>query len=98
MVIHYLGPPEAVVIICIPIRGNFYTECNWNRPYTIEGVHITGYKFNITQDDKILKKNLTSVNHFTYLSGTYDVSVTAVVGENLEGEVNVTQVRKPTGN
>ena len=95
-VIYYLGPPQAVDLKCIP-EEILYTECTWTRPYTIEGIKVTSYNVTITKDDKTLNGSLMSENHFSYLSGTYNVSVTAIVEESLEGEVSVTQVNNTEG-
>ena len=91
-----LGSPQAVDLKCI-CREILYTECNWTRPYTIEGIKVTSYNVTITKDDKTLNEHLITDDHFSYLSGTYNVSVRAIVEESLEGEVSVTQVNNTEG-
>ena len=93
-----LGPPQAVDLKCI-CREILYIECTWTRPYTIEGIKLTSYNVTITKDDKTLHvyERLITNNHFSYLSGTYNVSVTAIVEESLEGEVSVTRVNNIEG-
>ena len=96
MVIHSLGPPQAVDLKCIPSEI-LYTECTWTRPYTIKGIKVTSYNVTITKDDKTLNELLITDNHFSYLSGSYNLSVTAIVEESLEGEVSVAQVKNTEG-
>lgn len=91
-----LGPPQAVDLKCI-LREILYIECSWTRPYTIEGIKVTSYNVTITKDDKTLNERLITDNHFSYLSGTYNISVTAIVEESLEGEVSVTRVNNIEG-
>ena len=84
-----IGPPQAVNIICTSsIIKTLYVKCNWTVPYTIEGVKITHYNVNITKDEQILHNDSVTDTHYSYLSGTYTVSVAAVVGKSLEGEIN----------
>ena len=94
--IYSLGPSQAVDPECIP-TGILYTECTWTRPYTIKGIKVTSYNVTITKNDKTLNEPLITDNHFSYLSGSYNVPVTAIVEESLEGEVSVTQVNNTEG-
>ena len=83
--------------MCTSVSKTLYVKCKWTVPYTIEGVKITYYNVNITKDEQILHNDSVTDTHYSYLSGTYTVSVAAVVGESLEGEMNSWEVNVSKG-
>ena len=58
---------------------------------------ITYYNVYITKDEQILHNDSVTNTHYSYLSGTYTVSVAAVVGDTLEGEINSWEVNVSKG-
>ena len=77
------------------------TVCsNWSEPYTIMGVDITGYNINITRDNSIVNQSyVTNTEYYYNVSqfGVYNISVAAVIGDELEGETNTVMVNVPEG-
>ena len=63
-------------------------KCNWTVPYTIAGVDISRYEVNITRGVNVL---LTGTE-ITYIRGYYNLSVAAVIGDSLVGEISTIQV------
>ena len=67
-------------------------KCNWTVPYTIEGVDISRYEVNITRGVNVLLQENTTGTEITYIRGNYNLSVAAVIGDSLVGEISTIQV------
>ena len=55
------------------------------------GVDITGYNINITRDNSTVNQSfVTNTEYYYNVSqfGVYNISVAAVIGDELEGEIN----------
>ena len=64
------------------------------------GVDITGYNINITRDNSIVDQSfVTNTEYYYNVSqfGVYNISVAAVIGDELEGETNTVMVEVPEG-
>ena len=64
------------------------------------GVDITGYNINITRDNSIVNQSfVTNTEYYYNVSqfGVYTISVAAVIGDELEGEINTVMVEVPEG-
>ena len=64
------------------------------------GVDITGYNINITRDNSIVNQSfVTNTEYYYNVSqfGVYNISVAAVIGDELEGEINTVMVEVPEG-
>ena len=78
-------------------------QCNWNTPYTLPEFTISKYNINITNEEELVKQvSLTGTldTQYTYNVsefGTYTISITAVISEDLEGERNESIVNIETG-
>ena len=78
-------------------------QCNWNAPYTLPEFPISKYNINITNEEELVKQvSLTGTldTQYTYNVsefGTYTISITAVISEDLEGEKNEKIVNIETG-
>ena len=78
-------------------------QCNWNTPYTLPEFTISKYNINITNEEELVKQvSLTGTldTQYTYNVsefGTYTISITAVISEDLEGERNETSINIETG-
>ena len=78
-------------------------QCNWNTPYTIPEFTISKYNINITNEEELVKQvSLTGTldTQYTYNVsefGTYTISITAVISEDLEGERNEKIINIETG-
>ena len=78
-------------------------QCNWNTPYTIPEFTVSKYNINITNEEELVKQvSLTGTldTQYTYNVsefGTYTISITAVISEDLEGEKNESIVNIETG-
>ena len=78
-------------------------QCNWNTPYTLPEFTISKYNINITNEEELVKQvSLTGTfdTQYTYNVsefGTYTISITAVISEDLEGERNESIVNFKTG-
>ena len=71
-------------------------QCKWNTPYTLPEFTISKYNIIITNKEEFDKQ----VSQYTYNVsefGTYIISITAVISEDLEGERNETIVNIETG-
>ena len=67
-------------------------KCIWSVPYTIAGVEVRSYNFNITKGDNIIEQGSVIEREIIYVRGNYNVNVAAVIGDNLIGEVSTTEV------
>ena len=78
-------------------------QCNWNAPYTLPEFTISKYNINITNEAELVKQvSLTGTldTQYTYNVsefGTYTISITAVISEDLEGEKKEKIVNIETG-
>ena len=78
-------------------------QCNWNTPYTLPEFTISKYNINITNEEELVKQvSLTGTldTQYTYNVsefGTYTISITAVISEDLEGKRNETSINIETG-
>ena len=78
-------------------------QCNWNTPYTLPEFTISKYNINITNEEELVKQvSLTGTldTQYTYNVsefGTYTISITAVISEDLEGERNESMINIETG-
>ena len=65
------------------------------------GVDITGYNINITRDNSTVNQSfVTNTEYYYNVSqfGVYNnISVAAVIGDELEGEINTVMVEVPEG-
>ena len=76
-------------------------QCNWNTPYTLPEFTIS--KYNINEEELVKQVSLTGTldTQYTYNVsefGTYTISITAVISEDLEGEKIESIVNFETGN
>ena len=95
-----IGPPSPVGSLQGVLISLFRVYINWSVPYTIMGVDITGYNMNITRDNAILNQSfVTNTGYYYNVSqfGVYDISVAAVIGNDLEGKINTVMVVVPEG-
>ena len=73
----------------------YIIQCNWNTPYTLPEFTISRYNINITNEEELVKQVSLTGTHDTQYTynvsefGTYTISITAVISEDLEGERNV---------
>ena len=78
-------------------------QCNWNTPYTLPEFTISKYNINITNEEELVKQvSLTGTLDTQYTCnvsefGTYTISITAVIREDLEGERNESMINIETG-
>ena len=75
-------------------------QCNWNTPYTLPEFTISKYNINITNEEELVKQVSpldTQYTHTVSEFGTYTISITAVISEDLEGERNESIVNIETG-
>ena len=86
------------------INALLYTiQCKWNTPYTLPEFTISKYNINITNEEELVKQvSLTGTfdTQYTYNVsefGTYTISITAVISEDLEGEKNESIINFETG-
>ena len=64
------------------------------------GVDITGYNINITRDNSTVNQSFVTDTEYYYnvsQFGVYNISVAAVIGDELEGETNTVMVEVPEG-
>ena len=85
------GPPASPNTFCSLI-DQYNVKCNWTVPYTIAGVDISRYEVNITRGVNVLLQENTTGTEITYLRGNYNLSVAAVIGDSLVGEISTIQV------
>ena len=96
------GKPDPVDLTCV-ISLLYTIQCNWNTPYTLPEFTISKYNINITNEEELVKQvSLTGTldTQYTYNVsefGTYTISITAVISEDLEGEKNESIVNIETG-
>ena len=84
------GPPDHPQISCSPV-GKYNVKCSWTVPYTISGIDIEWYDCKITRGNNVLLKkavNSAEVPEIEYVKGTYNLSVAAVVRQNITGKVS----------
>ena len=84
------GQPDRPQFFCSPV-GKYNVKCNWTVPYTISGVDIEWYDCKITRGSNVLlqkKVNSAEVPEIKYVKGTYNLSVAAVIRQNITGKVN----------
>ena len=97
-----IGKPDPVDLACV-ISLLYTIQCNWNIPYTLPEFTISKYNINITNEEELVKQvSLTGTldTQYTYNVsefGTYTISITAVISEDLEGERNETIINIETG-
>ena len=74
-------------------------QCNWNTPYTLPEFTISKYNINITNEEELVKQVSFNTQYTYNVSefGTYTISITAVISEDLEGEKNETSINIETG-
>ena len=75
-------------------------QCSWNTLYTIPEFTISKYNINITNEEELVKQVSPLDTQYTYNVsefGTYTISITAVISEDLEGEKNESIVNIETG-
>ena len=77
-------------------------RCYWNTPYTLPEFTISKYNINITNEELVKQVSLTGAldTQYTYNVsefGTYTISITAVISEDLEGEKNESIINIETG-
>ena len=97
-----IGPPLPVGSLQGVLISLFTVYSNWSIPYTIMGVDITGYNINITRDNSesiVNQSFVTNTEYYYNVSqfGVYNISVAAVIGDELEGEINTVMVEVPEG-
>ena len=98
----FVGKPDPVYLTCV-ISLLYTIQCNWNTPYTLPEFTISKYNINITNEEELVKQvSLTGTldTQYTYNVsefGTYTISITAVISEDLEGERNETIINIETG-
>ena len=84
------GPPDHPITTCSFV-GKYNVKCNWTVPYTINGVDIEWYDCKITRGNNVLLQkevNSDEVLEIEYVKGTYNLSVAAVIRQNITGKVN----------
>ena len=97
-----IGKPDPVDLTCV-ISLLYTIQCNWNTPYTLPEFTISKYNINITNEEELVKQvSLTGTldTQYTYNVsefGTYTISITAVISEDLEGERNESIINIETG-
>ena len=102
MILFIVGKPDPVDLTCV-ISLLYTIQCNWNTPYTLPEFTISKYNINITNEEELVKQvSLTGTldTQYTYNVsefGTYTISITAVISEDLEGERNETSINIETG-
>ena len=95
-----IGPPLPVGSLQSVLISLFTVYSNWSIPYTIMGVDITGYNINITRDNSTVNQSFVTNTEYCYnvsQFGVYNISVAAVIGDELEGEINTVMVEVPEG-
>ena len=97
-IIHYIGNPDPVDLTCV-ISLLYTIQCNWNTPYTLPEFTISKYNINITNEEELVKQVSFDTQYTYNVSefGTYTISITAVISEDLEGERNESIVNIETG-
>ena len=86
-------PPST---ICSLI-DRYNIKCIWSVPYTIAGVEVRSYNYNITKEDNIIEQGSVNEPEVIYVRGNYNVNVAAVIGDNLIGKVSTTEVHNKEG-
>ena len=84
------GPPDHPIITCLFV-WKINVKCSWTVPYTISGVDIEWYDCKITRGNNVLLQkevNSAEVPEIQYVKGTYNLSVAAVIRQNITGKVN----------
>ena len=98
----FIGKPDPVDLTCV-ISLLYTIQCNWNTPYILPEFTISKYNINITNEEELVKQvSLTGTldTQYTYNVsefGTYTISITAVISEDLDGEKNKTSIIVETG-
>ena len=94
--IYIEGPPGPPSTICSLI-DRYNIKCIWSVPYTIAGVEVRSYNYNITKEDNIIEQGSVNEPEVIYVRGNYNVNVAAVIGDNFIGKVSTTEVHNKEG-
>ena len=87
----------------LSVYYTLFSVTAWNTPYTLPEFTISKYNINITDEEELVKQvSLTGTldTQYTYNVsefGTYTISITAVISEDLKGERNETSINITTG-
>ena len=91
IILFITGRPISVDLYC-SLFTVYSIQCNWSIPYTIGGIDITGYNINITDnEDNLINMTTVNENEYTYNAsqfGVYNISVAAVIGDQLKSKIN----------
>ena len=75
-------------------------QCNWSAPYVLSGIAIDSYNINITSNGNLVYEQSIQRTEFTYNVSelaTYTVSIAAVIGSNLKGQLSIKEIKIATG-